>query len=176
VCCVVMERHARNPGCTLYTRLSCLCTEALSMLKVQCLFFIFYFLLRVLHSCFSAVARAQVLLVALTGDRGLCGGYNTYAIKKAEMRAKELQSQGIDFDMICIGNKGNTVRVPPPSIQVLRHVLSSVYSTGVHLVCVCLGGGRCAVGTGAAGLCGEGGELVVYIMFASVYYVYMQMV
>jgi len=50
----------------------------------------------------------KVLLVALTGDRGLCGGYNTYAIKKAEMRAKELQGQGIDFDMICIGNKGNT--------------------------------------------------------------------
>ena len=52
--------------------------------------------------------------MALTGDRGLCGGYNTYAIKKAEMRAKELQGQGIDFDMICIGNKGNTVRPPPP--------------------------------------------------------------
>ena len=38
--------------------------------------------------------------MALTGDRGLCGGYNTYAIKKAEMRAKELQGQGIDFDAL----------------------------------------------------------------------------
>lgn len=51
----------------------------------------------------------QVLLVAITGDRGLCGGYNTYAIKKVEARAAELKEQGIDFDMICIGNKGNTV-------------------------------------------------------------------
>lgn len=50
-----------------------------------------------------------MLLVGLTGDRGLCGGYNTYAIKKIETRAKELEKQGIDFDMICIGNKGNTV-------------------------------------------------------------------
>jgi len=50
----------------------------------------------------------KVLIVGLTGDRGLCGGYNTYAIKKIETRAKELQKQGIDFDMICIGNKGNT--------------------------------------------------------------------
>jgi len=49
----------------------------------------------------------QVLLVGITGDRGLCGGYNTYAIKKIETRAAELKEQGIDFDMICIGNKGN---------------------------------------------------------------------
>jgi len=49
-----------------------------------------------------------VLLVGITGDRGLCGGYNTYAIKKVETRANELKAQGIDFDMICIGNKGNT--------------------------------------------------------------------
>merc|ERR1711906_94350 len=50
----------------------------------------------------------KVLLVGITGDRGLCGGYNTYAIKKIETRAAELKAQGIDFDMICIGNKGNT--------------------------------------------------------------------
>ena len=31
----------------------------------------------------------QVLLVGITGDRGLCGGYNTYAIKKIETRAFE---------------------------------------------------------------------------------------
>ena len=49
-----------------------------------------------------------MLLVGITGDRGLCGGYNTYAIKKIETRAAELKAQGIDFDMICIGNKGNT--------------------------------------------------------------------
>ena len=55
----------------------------------------------------------QVLLVAITGDRGLCGGYNTYAIKKVETRAAELKAQGIPFDMICIGNKGFTVSPAP---------------------------------------------------------------
>jgi len=50
----------------------------------------------------------KVLLVCITGDRGLCGGYNTYAIKKAENRATELTKAGVDFDMVCIGNKGNT--------------------------------------------------------------------
>jgi F0F1-type ATP synthase gamma subunit len=69
--------------------------------------------------------------VALTGDRGLCGGYNTYAIKKAEMRAKELQGQGIDFDMICIGNKGNTVRPPPPTL------LSKSFDTLPGRSCCC---------------------------------------
>jgi len=48
----------------------------------------------------------KVLLVAMTGDRGLCGGYNSYAIKKAESRVKELQAQGLDFDMVTIGGKG----------------------------------------------------------------------
>merc|ERR1711966_13740 len=50
----------------------------------------------------------KVLLVLMTGDRGLCGGYNTYAIKKAEQRIQELKDADIPFDMICIGNKGNT--------------------------------------------------------------------
>jgi len=50
----------------------------------------------------------KVLIVLMTGDRGLCGGYNTYAIKKAEDRIKELKAQNIPFDMVTIGNKGST--------------------------------------------------------------------
>ena len=52
----------------------------------------------------------KVLIVLMTGDRGLCGGYNTYAIKKAEDRIKELKAQNIPFDMVTIGNKA-----PPTS-------------------------------------------------------------
>jgi F-type H+-transporting ATPase subunit gamma len=48
----------------------------------------------------------KVTLVVMTGDRGLCGGYNAQMIKKAELRYKELQSQGIEADMILIGKKG----------------------------------------------------------------------
>jgi F-type H+-transporting ATPase subunit gamma len=48
----------------------------------------------------------KVTLVVMTGDRGLCGGYNAQMIKKAELRYKELQSQGIEVDMILIGKKG----------------------------------------------------------------------
>jgi len=48
----------------------------------------------------------KVTLVVITGDRGLCGGYNSFMIKKAEARYKELKSNGVDVDMILVGKKG----------------------------------------------------------------------
>ncbi|EJK68017.1 hypothetical protein THAOC_10857 [Thalassiosira oceanica] len=48
----------------------------------------------------------KVTLVVITGDRGLCGGYNSFMIKKAEARFNELKAQGIEADMILIGKKG----------------------------------------------------------------------
>jgi F-type H+-transporting ATPase subunit gamma len=50
----------------------------------------------------------KVTLVVITGDRGLCGGYNSFMIKKAEARFAELKAQGIDCDMILIGKKGES--------------------------------------------------------------------
>lgn len=50
----------------------------------------------------------KVTLVVVTGDRGLCGGYNSYMIKKAEARYKELTGSGIDVDFVLIGAKGIT--------------------------------------------------------------------
>merc|ERR1712157_521155 len=41
----------------------------------------------------------KVTLCVITGDRGLCGGYNSFMIKKAEARLNELKAQGIDVDM-----------------------------------------------------------------------------
>jgi F-type H+-transporting ATPase subunit gamma len=48
----------------------------------------------------------KVLLVSVTGDRGLCGGYNAQMIKKTETRYNELTSMGIDVSLVCIGRKG----------------------------------------------------------------------
>jgi len=50
----------------------------------------------------------KVGLVVITGDRGLCGGYNANAIKKAEPRMAELKEQGVDTELILVGNKGGT--------------------------------------------------------------------
>merc|ERR1719389_1282407 len=50
----------------------------------------------------------KVGLVSITGDRGLCGAYNSAAIKKTEARIAELKEQGVDCELILIGNKGST--------------------------------------------------------------------
>jgi len=48
----------------------------------------------------------KVTLLSITGDRGLCGGYNSFIIKKTEKRYLELKAQGIEVDMILVGKKG----------------------------------------------------------------------
>merc|ERR1711979_64640 len=50
----------------------------------------------------------KVCLVSITGDRGLCGAYNAAAIKKTEARIAELQEQGVEVELVTIGNKGST--------------------------------------------------------------------
>ncbi len=47
----------------------------------------------------------RVALIVISGDRGLCGAYNTNVIRRAEMRAKELQAQGVEYSYILIGRK-----------------------------------------------------------------------
>ncbi|MDJ0733776.1 MAG: F0F1 ATP synthase subunit gamma [Nostocaceae cyanobacterium] len=47
----------------------------------------------------------SVGLLVVSGDRGLCGGYNTNVIKRAEQRAQELKSQGIDYKFVIVGRK-----------------------------------------------------------------------
>jgi len=50
----------------------------------------------------------KVTLLVVTGDRGLCGGYNSFMIKKAETRYNELKDSGIECDMVLVGKKGST--------------------------------------------------------------------
>ena len=47
----------------------------------------------------------KVTLLAISGDRGLCGSYNTYIIKKTEARKKELEEQGIEVEIVPVGTK-----------------------------------------------------------------------
>lgn len=46
-----------------------------------------------------------ITLVAVTGDRGLCGGYNTNIIKRTEQRFAELKGNGYNVDLVLIGRK-----------------------------------------------------------------------
>jgi len=52
----------------------------------------------------DTVKRVGVILV--TTDKGLCGGLNTNVQRLALNRIKELEAQGEQVDVCCIGNKG----------------------------------------------------------------------
>lgn len=47
----------------------------------------------------------SVGLLVVSGDRGLCGSYNTNVIRRAEIRAKELKAEGLDYKYVLVGRK-----------------------------------------------------------------------
>ncbi|CAK6691275.1 F0F1 ATP synthase subunit gamma [Synechococcus sp. CCY9201] len=49
-----------------------------------------------------------ITLLSVTGDRGLCGGYNANIIKRTEQRFAELKQQGYSVDLVLIGRKAIT--------------------------------------------------------------------
>lgn len=58
------------------------------------------------HSLLSARGKGRALVVLLTADRGLCGGFNANVSKAAEryIRTNELEYEG--YDLMIIGRKG----------------------------------------------------------------------
>ncbi|NEO84804.1 MAG: F0F1 ATP synthase subunit gamma [Spirulina sp. SIO3F2] len=48
-----------------------------------------------------------VALLVVSGDRGLCGGYNTNVIKRADARIKELKAEGINPTLVIVGRKAS---------------------------------------------------------------------
>jgi len=46
-----------------------------------------------------------ITLLAITGDRGLCGGYNSNIIKRTGQRYIELKNKGFSPDLVLIGKK-----------------------------------------------------------------------
>lgn len=44
-------------------------------------------------------------LIVFSGDRGLCGAYNSNVIRRAEMRAKELEKEGLNYEYALLGRK-----------------------------------------------------------------------
>ena len=47
------------------------------------------------------------LLVTITADRGLCGGFNGSIIRKTISKVKELKAEGKNVKLYCLGRKGN---------------------------------------------------------------------
>ena len=46
------------------------------------------------------------LLVVMTSERGLCGGFNTQIVRLAREKVQELQAQGKTVKILCVGKKG----------------------------------------------------------------------
>jgi F-type H+-transporting ATPase subunit gamma len=44
-------------------------------------------------------------ILVVSGDRGLCGGYNGNVIRRAENRAQELKAEGLDYKFVLVGRK-----------------------------------------------------------------------
>jgi F-type H+-transporting ATPase subunit gamma len=49
---------------------------------------------------------ASHLLVVMTADRGLCGGFNTSIVRAARNRIRALEESGKTVKIICVGKKG----------------------------------------------------------------------
>lgn len=62
----------------------------------------------------------KIALVVITGDRGLCGGFNNFVIKKSEERMAQLRKIGVDFVLVSIGKKGAAYYKRRPHIPVDR--------------------------------------------------------
>jgi len=60
----------------------------------------------------------KIAIVVVTGDRGLCGGYNNFILKKAERRMKELRELGVAYTIVSVGKKGNSYFKRRPAIPV----------------------------------------------------------
>lgn len=71
----------------------------------------------------------RVALIVITGDRGLCGGFNNAVIRKAESRIAELKQLGLDYTVVSVGKKGNSYFARRPDIRADRFIEGENFPT-----------------------------------------------
>jgi F-type H+-transporting ATPase subunit gamma len=57
------------------------------------------------HPFFTQKEEGKILIVLITSNRGLCGGYNAQVVKKTILKLQSLENEQVDF--ITIGKKGD---------------------------------------------------------------------
>ena len=68
----------------------------------------------------------NVALVVVSGERGLCGGYNSKIIKQTEARIEELRAMGIEPKLIFVGKKAHDYfKKRPVDIKLATNIDSS---------------------------------------------------
>jgi F-type H+-transporting ATPase subunit gamma len=80
----------------------------------------------------SGTGSDQVqLLVVMTAERGLCGGFNSSIVKLARAKAKELIAQGKTVKILTVGKKGREQLKRDMNDLIVHHVdLSEVKNIG----------------------------------------------
>jgi F-type H+-transporting ATPase subunit gamma len=61
---------------------------------------------RELHPLLALRPRKKVELLILTGDRGLCGAFNSNILKAGQIQLNNLKKEGFDLSVCIIGKKG----------------------------------------------------------------------
>ncbi len=59
------------------------------------------------HPMLETKPVTKALLILVTADRGLCGGFNSSLQRRSEAFIKEMKAKNIQVDMITVGRKGN---------------------------------------------------------------------
>ncbi|HSC88032.1 MAG TPA: ATP synthase F1 subunit gamma [Polyangiaceae bacterium] len=60
----------------------------------------------VLHPLLARREEKRVLILAVTSDRGLCGGFNTNILRRAERMWRDAEAEGKSVQIYTIGRKG----------------------------------------------------------------------
>ena len=68
----------------------------------------------------------KYLLIVVTADRGLCGGFNANIIKETRNKIIELEAQGKDVSLVCVGRKGYDLLVREHGSKIL-HAFKDVF-------------------------------------------------
>ena len=91
------------------------------------------------HSLLAERGKGKALVVLVTGDRGLCGGFNTNISKAAERFIRKNEKGYDSYELLIIGRKGNDYlkrRAGMEIIKVHEHLVGSgqvSYPTGALL-------------------------------------------
>src|SRR4051812_27377929 len=59
-----------------------------------------------LHPLLHRRAEKNVVFLVMSGDRGLCGGFNANVSKAAERAWKQKESEGAEVTFVTVGRKG----------------------------------------------------------------------
>jgi F-type H+-transporting ATPase subunit gamma len=59
-----------------------------------------------LHPLLARRAERTVLILAITSDRGLCGGFNTNILRRAERMWRDAEAEGKTVQIFTVGRKG----------------------------------------------------------------------